>query len=103
MTGPHAPAGLYIHVPFCVSLCPYCDFVVVAGKAARGPQNRIDSLLDALHAELDLRADAVEVREPLRSVYIGGGTPSLLAASPVASPGPVCDSRLRRRSPESGA
>ena len=29
------PVGLYIHIPFCVSLCPYCDFVVVAGAATR--------------------------------------------------------------------
>ena len=56
---PRRPA-LYIHIPFCVSLCPYCDFVVYAGAAARGPKNRIDAFLAALHVELDLRADALD-------------------------------------------
>ncbi|HEY7701757.1 MAG TPA: coproporphyrinogen-III oxidase family protein [Candidatus Limnocylindrales bacterium] len=81
------PVALYIHVPFCVSLCPYCDFVVIAGSAARGPRNRIRQYVDALLVELELRADALDARfgepgtrrrPPLRSVYLGGGTPSLL-------------------------
>jgi putative oxygen-independent coproporphyrinogen III oxidase len=77
-----APAGLYIHVPFCVSLCPYCDFVVYPGAAARGARSRMDAFVGALLAEIRLRADgwdaAVPVRAPLGSVYLGGGTPSLL-------------------------
>ena len=90
MTGtptPRPPVALYIHVPFCVSLCPYCDFVVIAGSAARGPRSRIGQFLDALHVEIDLRADALDRRfgepgtrrrPPLSTVYLGGGTPSLL-------------------------
>ncbi len=77
-----------MHVPFCVSLCPYCDFVVYAGRSARGPGSRVDDYLAALAAELDLRADALDAsgtaRRPLRSVYLGGGTPSLLPAADVA-------------------
>jgi oxygen-independent coproporphyrinogen-3 oxidase len=83
-----SPEGLYVHVPFCVSLCPYCDFVVLAGAAARGPRNRVAEQLEAAGRELDLRVDRLEsvpgvARTPLRSVYLGGGTPSLLSAAQV--------------------
>jgi putative oxygen-independent coproporphyrinogen III oxidase len=87
-----SPAGLYVHVPFCVSHCPYCDFVVVAGREARGPSNRIGRFLEALEIELELRADALDAawglpggptRPPLETLYLGGGTPSLLPASAI--------------------
>ena len=91
---PSPAEGLYIHVPFCVSLCPYCDFVVVAGSAARGPGNRIDALLEALLQELKMRAGQLraerlraepgeDARPALGSVYLGGGTPSLLRPAQV--------------------
>ena len=80
-----APAGLYVHIPFCVSLCPYCDFVVFGGAAARGPRNKCDVFLAAVHVELDLRADALDaafgsVRARLDTLYLGGGTPTLVPA-----------------------
>ena len=83
------PVALYIHVPFCVSLCPYCDFVVHAGAAARGPRARVAGFVRALRVELGLRADALDAtvgaaRPPLETVYLGGGTPSLLPAEDVA-------------------
>ncbi|MEO8438581.1 MAG: radical SAM family heme chaperone HemW [Chloroflexota bacterium] len=82
------PVALYLHIPFCVSLCPYCDFVVYAGAAARGPKARVEAFVEGLHAELDLRADALDAafgreRPPLETVYLGGGTPSLLPAEAV--------------------
>jgi putative oxygen-independent coproporphyrinogen III oxidase len=91
--GPSAarpPVALYIHVPFCVSLCPYCDFVVYAGSAARGPAARIEAFTAAVSAEIGLRGDAADAvfgrdREPLGSVYLGGGTPTLLPASTIAA------------------
>ncbi len=91
---PRPPAALYVHVPFCASLCPYCDFVVLAGATARGPRSRVDVYLAALLAELDLRADVLDLRHGppgtpgravLDSVYLGGGTPSLLPAAALAA------------------
>jgi oxygen-independent coproporphyrinogen-3 oxidase len=84
------PVALYVHVPFCVSLCPYCDFVVYAGAAARGPTARVSAFLEALTIELELRADALDERFgtrrlPLESVYLGGGTPSLVPAEVIGS------------------
>jgi putative oxygen-independent coproporphyrinogen III oxidase len=97
--GPRPPEGLYVHFPFCLSLCPYCDFVVVAGAAARGPRNRIAPFLEALTVELELRADAVVdafggERPALTSVYLGGGTPSLMAPAQVAALLEAVDRRL---------
>ena len=87
------PVALYIHVPFCISVCPYCDFVVYGGASARGPRSRVASFVAAVTGELGLRADALDERfgvpgtagrPKLSSVYFGGGTPSLLAAETVA-------------------
>jgi oxygen-independent coproporphyrinogen-3 oxidase len=63
--------------------------VVVAGSAARGPASRVDELVRALLVELELRAGRLEAafgrsRPPLSSVYLGGGTPSLLRSEQVA-------------------
>ncbi|HEY8135070.1 MAG TPA: radical SAM family heme chaperone HemW [Candidatus Limnocylindrales bacterium] len=74
------PVALYVHFPFCVSICPYCDFVVYGGKDARGPSNRIAYLVDALEVEIGLRAVP---GANLGSVYFGGGTPSLMSATQV--------------------
>ena len=84
------PVALYIHIPFCVSLCPYCDFVVYAGAAARGPRARVEAFVAALRAELERRADALDAafpagRPPLETVYLGGGTPSLLPAATIGA------------------
>jgi len=69
------PHQLYVHVPFCRLVCAYCDFVTVGGRAAE-----IGRYTDALVAELALRPAPGE----LRTIYFGGGTPSLLSALQVA-------------------
>lgn len=73
------PVALYVHFPFCISVCPYCDFVVYGGRAARGPDARVAALVDALVTEIELRAR----HATLDSVYLGGGTPSLMSAGQV--------------------
>ncbi len=65
-------AGLYIHIPFCRSRCHYCDFY---STASAGEQDRY---ADALIAEMHARRGSLG-GHPLRTVYFGGGTPSLLA------------------------
>src|SRR4029077_16061466 len=67
-------ANLYIHIPFCKHKCGYCDFNAYAGMDRLMPD-----YVDALEREL---AAARERQEfvPLQTVYLGGGTPSLLPA-----------------------
>jgi hypothetical protein len=65
-----ARAGLYLHVPFCASICPYCDFAVRKGDAARRRR-----FADALLAEIGLH-EGTGLR--FDTVYFGGGTPSQL-------------------------
>jgi oxygen-independent coproporphyrinogen-3 oxidase len=71
--------GLYVHFPFCLSKCPYCDFASVVAKDA--PQERYTK---AILAELAMRSAQLKGRE-LHSVYFGGGTPSLWAPKHVAT------------------
>lgn len=73
--------ALYVHFPFCLSVCPYCDFVVYAGNAARGAGNRIDAFVAAVVVEIERRS---RPDSRLNSVYLGGGTPSLMSATQVA-------------------
>ena len=64
------PIGIYIHVPFCRSKCPYCDFYSLRGG---------DEAMDAYTAAL-LRHIATAPTEKADSVYLGGGTPTLLGS-----------------------
>ncbi|MCF8053959.1 MAG: radical SAM family heme chaperone HemW [Deltaproteobacteria bacterium] len=64
------PAGLYIHIPFCQTKCPYCDFYSITDTAL------LPSFLQCLQREMELHADIFTCFD---SIYIGGGTPSLLS------------------------
>ncbi|HLZ30465.1 MAG TPA: radical SAM family heme chaperone HemW [Chloroflexota bacterium] len=67
--------ALYVHFPFCVSICPYCDF----DRQATG-FNRIDVYLQAVARELEQYA---ATRDRVHSIFFGGGTPSLMSAQQV--------------------
>lgn len=70
------PLSLYIHVPWCVRKCPYCDF---NSHEARGALPEVE-YVTALLADLEFALPQVWGR-PVLTVFIGGGTPSLLSAS----------------------
>jgi oxygen-independent coproporphyrinogen-3 oxidase len=69
--------GVYVHFPFCLAKCPYCDFVSYAAAADLVPRQ---AYADAVSREIDLRAEAFS-RRHVRSVFFGGGTPSLWGAT----------------------
>lgn len=79
--------GVYVHVPFCARICPYCDFAVEAAGAPRAGggdwEATEDRYVAGLLAELALRAPTFAPR-PLASLYFGGGTPSLLRPDSLA-------------------
>lgn len=66
------PIGLYVHVPFCISKCAYCDFASYAGREADIPR-----YVDAVVREIKRRGE--ETGHPKAgTIFLGGGTPSLL-------------------------
>src|SRR5947209_11697354 len=75
---PGRPFGLYLHVPFCLTRCGYCDFNTYT-PAELGGVNP-DAWLDALGAELELAAARLD-GPTVDTVFVGGGTPSLLGGA----------------------
>ncbi|MBU0836807.1 MAG: radical SAM family heme chaperone HemW [Gammaproteobacteria bacterium] len=74
------PLAAYVHIPWCVRKCPYCDF----NSHAAGPELPEDAYVAALLA--DLRADLEHVGDRrLTSIFFGGGTPSLFSAKALAA------------------
>lgn len=67
--------GLYLHIPFCISKCRYCDFYSIPEAARPVPDKYVDALCAHMH-EYALQARDYAVT----TIYIGGGTPSLLTA-----------------------
>jgi oxygen-independent coproporphyrinogen-3 oxidase len=68
--------GLYIHIPFCLSKCHYCDFYSLTSISA------VPDFLDALSKEMEMYRNRFN---PFDTVYIGGGTPSLLSTQQLES------------------
>jgi putative oxygen-independent coproporphyrinogen III oxidase len=76
------PLGVYVHVPFCATRCGYCDFnTYTANELAEGSPK---SWLAGVHKELELAATVLGTPPPANTVFIGGGTPSLLGGAVLA-------------------
>ena len=69
------PLSLYVHLPWCIRKCPYCDFNSHEMRAAELPEQRY---LDALMADLEAALPLIWGRT-VHSIFIGGGTPSLFS------------------------
>lgn len=72
--------GIYIHIPFCVKKCPYCDFTSFTHETL--PE---DQYIKALIREMEVRKAEVEEEVKVETVYFGGGTPSLLSPKGIKS------------------
>src|SRR5215471_13373249 len=68
----HWPRAAYVHVPFCAHHCGYCDFAIATGQ-----DHLIELYLDALALELA----RLGTPHPVRTLFLGGGTPTYLSAS----------------------
>jgi oxygen-independent coproporphyrinogen-3 oxidase len=73
------PLGLYIHVPWCVRRCPYCDFNSYARREDIPDTAYVETLLH----DLELELEHLPAPTPVVSIFIGGGTPSLLTGPAV--------------------
>lgn len=81
------PFGLYVHIPFCSVRCGYCDFNTYTAEDL-GPGASRDSYPDTLIRELEFAASALQAagapQRKLRTIFFGGGTPTLLPAEDLA-------------------
>ena len=69
------PLSLYIHIPWCIQKCPYCDFNSHAVKSITPETAYVTTLLDDLSMDLQ----RFNIRRPINSIFMGGGTPSLFS------------------------
>ena len=87
------PLSLYVHLPWCIKKCPYCDFNSHEMASGQPPEQ---AYLDALVADLDAALPLIWGRS-VHSIFIGGGTPSLF--SPAAIDRLLVDLRQQPRAP----
>lgn len=78
-TDSEAHPGLYLHIPFCSAICPYCDFAVLTG----GPEMRA-RFVEHLLAEIRMWGADRDLFPEIDTIYLGGGTPSALAPEQIA-------------------
>ena len=73
------PIALYVHIPFCETKCPYCDFNTYAKI-----ESLIPDYVSALRTEIELWAGLLE-SPPVRTIFFGGGTPSYLPSNDITA------------------
>jgi putative oxygen-independent coproporphyrinogen III oxidase len=83
MSATAPPLSLYIHIPWCVKKCPYCDFNSHERESALPVEAYIDAVLADLDRDLERFGEALSGREVV-SIFFGGGTPSLFAPDAIA-------------------
>jgi putative oxygen-independent coproporphyrinogen III oxidase len=84
------PMSLYVHIPWCVRKCPYCDFNSHAVKGELPEQHYIDCLSRDLAFDLE----HFKIKRPLQTIFIGGGTPSLFSATAIEQLLKIIDQQL---------
>ncbi len=72
--------GLYVHIPWCVQKCPYCDFNSHARSEKMPAKDYVEALLQDLNSQINSIAGRT-----VDTIFVGGGTPSLFAAEAIAS------------------
>jgi oxygen-independent coproporphyrinogen-3 oxidase len=70
-----SPVGLYLHIPFCESVCYYC----ACNKVVTRQHGRAKAYLEAITQEMELHAQVLGYRTPIASLHLGGGTPTFLS------------------------
>ena len=83
---PETPFGIYLHIPFCTVRCGYCDFNTYTAAELRGVtrQSFVDDLLAEIVFAERVLVDNGSPRRPAATVFIGGGTPTLLPEGDIA-------------------
>ena len=72
------PLSLYVHLPWCVRKCPYCDFNSYEARGALPDHEYVDALLRDLRSELPFA-----MGRPIETIFLGGGTPSLFSGAAI--------------------
>jgi len=72
--------GLYLHFPFCISKCPYCDFNSYQLKE----DNQISSYTSALYQEITAYSKKLK-KNNIKTIYLGGGTPTILSGTQICN------------------
>lgn len=89
------PAHVYVHVPFCVRRCSYCDFAVTALK-----DPPVRDWLECIAREMAALGAASEPASELRTLYVGGGTPSLLGTGAMSDLAAAVRAHARSDAPD---